>query len=221
MTTKLIIFDLDGTLVDSLEGIAFSMNQVLKENNFQTYPTLKYKEFVGNGIKHLVYRALPEEYKDSESVEKYYSMMNETYGKHYGAGMDLYPGISDVLDKITNLDIPLAINTNKNQDVTDFIVDEYLNKWNFIKVIGSHGNYERKPNPNGALALAKLAGAKPEECIYIGDSEVDIKTAKNAGMKSIVVTWGFRDKDFLLTLEPEIVVDQAEEIMNYIWKCKV
>ena len=216
MTTKLIIFDLDGTLVDSLEGIAFSMNQVLKQNNFKTYPTLKYKEFVGNGIKHLVFRALPEEYKDPESVEKYYTMMNKTYGKHYAAGMDLYPNIVRVLDEITNLRIPLAINTNKNQDVTDFIINEYLNKWDFIKVIGSHGDYERKPDPSGALALAKLAGAKPKECIYIGDSEVDIKTAKNAGMKSIIVTWGFRDKDYLLTLDPEIVVDHAEDILKYI-----
>ena len=216
MTTKLMIFDLDGTLVDSLEGIAFSMNQVLKENDFETYPTLKYKEFVGNGIKHLVFRALPEEYKDSESVEKYYSMMIKTYGKHYGAGMNLYPGIAKVLDKITNLGIPLAVNTNKNQDVTDFIVDEYLSKWNFIKVIGSHGDYERKPNPSGALALAEMARARPEECIYIGDSEVDIRTAKNAGMKCIVVTWGFRDKDYLLTLNPEIIVDHAEDIINYI-----
>lgn len=216
MTTKLMIFDLDGTLVDSLEGIAFSMNQVLKENDFETYPTLKYKEFVGNGIKHLVFRALPEEYKDAESVEKYYKIMSKVYGKDYGVGMDLYPGISTILDEITDLGIPLAINTNKNQDVTDFIVGEYLNKWSFIKVIGSHGDYERKPNPSGALALAEMAGARPEECIYIGDSEVDIRTAKNAGMKCIVVTWGFRDKDYLLTLNPEIIVDHAEDIINYI-----
>uniref|UniRef100_UPI0026F30510 HAD family hydrolase n=1 Tax=Alkalibaculum bacchi TaxID=645887 RepID=UPI0026F30510 len=204
--------------VDSLEGLAFSMNQVLKDNDFETYPTLKYKEFVGNGIKHLVYRALPEEYKDSESVEKYYKMMNKVYGKHYATGMNLYPGISTILDEITDLGIPLAINTNKNQDVTDFIVDEYLSKWNFIKVIGSHDEYKRKPDPSGALALAEMIGAKLEECIYIGDSEVDIKTAKNAGMKCIVVAWGFRDKDYLLTLNPEIVVDHAEDIINYIEK---
>ncbi|MPW24211.1 HAD-IA family hydrolase [Alkalibaculum sp. M08DMB] len=212
----MIIFDLDGTLVDSLEGIAFSMNHVLDTSGFGTFPTLEYKKFVGEGIKRLVYKALPETHKDDGSVNEYYDFMCNIYREHYSEGMVLYSGIEELLNKLTHLGLILAINTNKNQDVTDMIVAKYLKYWDFIKVIGSNSGFYKKPNPLGALTLAKLARFDPKDCLYIGDSEVDILTAKNAGMTSITVTWGFRSHAELLVHSPQNIVHYPNEILKYI-----
>lgn len=216
MATQLIIFDMDGTLVDSIEGLATATNKMLESKGYPLHPIEAYKKFVGNGIKMLVTRALPEAHRDQETVNLCYAKMLESYKIYYEVGMGLYKGIDALLDEITNRGIKLAINTNKNQEMAEKVAEGYLNRWHFEEVIGENKRYGIKPSPEAALHIAEVAGLNPSECIYIGDSEVDLKTAQNAGMKSIVVSWGFRTKEELELFPVENLVEVPSEILNYI-----
>lgn len=216
MRNKLIIFDLDGTLVDTIEGIGFSMNKVLEKHGFPTHTIEAYRGFVGNGLRNLAKTTLPEEYRDEETIDLCYKEMLDVYSQFYFKGIALYPGIESLLDKLTEEGYTIAINTNKDQRITEYIVAELLSKWKFIKVIGDAGGYPRKPNPVAALAIATQGGFKPDECIYVGDSEVDYKTAINAGMKSVLVLWGFRSREDLIKLNPEGVIATPHEIFKMI-----
>ncbi|NLK98355.1 HAD family hydrolase [Defluviitalea saccharophila] len=216
MKTKLIIFDLDGTLVDTIEGIGFSMNKVLENHGFPTHSIEAYRGFVGNGLKNLAKRTLPEDHRDEETIDLCYKEMLDVYSQYYSRGIALYPGIDSLLDQLTKEGYTLAINTNKDQRITEYIVKELLSKWNFIKVIGDEGGYPKKPNPEAALAIAAQGGFKAGECVYVGDSEVDYKTAVNAGMKSVLVLWGFRSREELIKLNPEGVIESPHEIFKMI-----
>ncbi|PKM52589.1 MAG: HAD family hydrolase [Firmicutes bacterium HGW-Firmicutes-7] len=216
MAIKLIIFDLDGTLVDSIDGLATSMNKVLASRGYPQHRVEDYKRFVGNGIKKLVSRGLPEDLRDPETVDMCYDNMLKAYHEHYAVGMSIYKGIDAVLNELTAKGVILAINTNKNQVMAQKVVDLFLSQWNFVKIIGADANYEIKPSPAAAIHIANEVGVKPSECIYIGDSEVDLNTAKNAGMHSILVTWGFRTEEELLAHKPEVLIKAPSEIMRYI-----
>lgn len=216
MAIKLIIFDLDGTLVDSIEGLATAMNKVLEARGYPQHRVDDYKRFVGNGIKKLVMRGLPLDSRDPETVDLCYENMLKAYAEHYATGMSIYKDIDIVLNELTSKGIKLAINTNKNQELAEKVVDGFLNKWNFLKVIGASENYEIKPSPAGAIHIAKAVGVEPSECIYIGDSEVDLLTAKNAGMHSILVSWGFRTEEQLAIHRPEVMVKKPIDILKYL-----
>lgn len=216
MTIKLIIFDLDGTLVDSIEGLATAMNKVLESRGYPQHRVEDYKRFVGNGIKKIVMRGLPLESRDQETVNLCYDKMLTAYAEHYAVGMSIYKDIDIVLNELTSKGITLAINTNKNQEMADKVVDGFLKQWNFVKVIGATENYEIKPSPIGAIHIAETVGVQPSECIYIGDSEVDLITARNAGMQSILVTWGFRTEEQLKTHKPEVLVQSPMDILRYL-----
>lgn len=216
MAIKLIIFDLDGTLVDSIEGLATAMNKVLEAKGYPQHRVEDYKRFVGNGIKKLVMRGLPLDSRDPETVDLCYDKMLKAYAEHYAVGMSIYKDIDIVLNELTAKGIKLAINTNKNQELAEKVVDGFLNKWDFVKVIGASESYDIKPSPVGAIHIAQAVGVMPSECIYIGDSEVDLITAQNAGMQSILVTWGFRTEEQLAIHRPEVLVKTPIDILKYL-----
>ncbi len=216
MLYKLVIFDLDGTLVDSIEGIKFSMNRVLDRFNFPNHDTETYKNLVGNGLRNLVRKALPPDFSDSDMVEKCYELMLEEYGKNWDRGMKLYDGIEAVLDELSKKNIQFAINTNKNQEMTDEIVEQYLSKWDFIRVIGFNHDLPKKPDPYGVDQIMKEAAITAEECLYIGDSEVDIQTAVNAGINYVSVSWGFRSKEQLERYSPKTIIDNPTELLDIV-----
>lgn len=216
MAIKLIIFDLDGTLVDSIEGLAVSMNKVLAARGYPEHSIGDYKTFVGNGIRKLVSRGLPESYRDQDTINVCYDNMLKVYQELYAVGMSTYQGIDIVLNELSEKGIRFAINTNKNQDMAEKVVSRFLNQWKFVKIMGAGAISSIKPDPEAAIHIATEAGVKPSECIYIGDSEVDLKTAQNAGMHSILVSWGFRTEEELLFHKPEILIKSPEEIMRYV-----
>ena len=216
MAIKLIIFDLDGTLIDSIEGLAASMNKVLSSRGYPEHRVEDYKRFVGNGIRKLVSRGLPEENRDPETVNLCYDKMLLAYQELYAIGMSIYKGIDTVLNELSAKGIILAINTNKNQEMAERVVDGFLSKWNFVKIMGEGAVSTIKPDPEAAIQIASEVGVKPWECIYIGDSEVDLKTAQNAGMHSILVTWGFRTEEELLRHKPEVLIKSPNEILRYV-----
>ena len=214
MSTKVLIFDLDGTLVDTIEGLAVAMNNVLESCGLPQHEIERYKEFVGNGVRNLVSNALPAEQRSPERIDSCYEKMLDQYRKYYSQGLKLYPGIEELLDTLKEKNYILAMNSNKNQEMTEKIAESILSKWDFFKVIGAESDFARKPDPAAALYIAAEAGAQAAECIYIGDSEVDHLTAQNAGMKNILVSWGFRPKDDLISLQPEVLVDHPMEILK-------
>lgn len=214
--TKLVIFDLDGTLTDTIEGLATAMNKVLEKRGFPQHSNAAVMTFVGNGLRNLAKRALPESERTDDMIDACHREMLVAYETYYDRGLVLYPGMDEVLDDLTKRGIKLAINTNKAQKMATVIANGLLGKWNFIEVIGDCEEFPKKPDPTAALHLAKVAGVKINECVYIGDSEVDIKTARNAEMKAITVSWGFRDQKDLMLHNPEILISDAKEILLHI-----
>jgi phosphoglycolate phosphatase len=214
---KGIIFDLDGTLINSIGGIGFSMNSVLEKNGMPTHSIDSYKTYVGNGIGRLVKRSLQESIAaDTDIFSKVLDEMKTQYAQSWDYGMSLYDGVADLLSILSEHSIFLTINTNKPSKFLKPIVDKYLKKWIFSCIVGGTSLYSLKPDPEGALHILHTLGISPEECIYVGDSEVDITTAKNAGICSVSVAWGFRSESDLLMAGVQNIIRNPLELLHFL-----
>jgi phosphoglycolate phosphatase len=187
-----IIFDLDGTLLNTLADIAKSVNRTLAEYHFPSHPIDAYKYFIGNGWKMLVTRALPETHRSEQVIAECVTKSRKIYQDNWNRQTRLYEGIPDLLDKLSERRFPLAVLSNKPHDFMLKCVDWYLNKWNFKALMGQSDKFPLKPDPASALEVAGQIGLPPSAFLFIGDSAVDIQTAEAAGMHSVGVTWGFR-----------------------------
>ncbi len=216
MSIKGIVFDLDGTLADSIEDIADSMNQVLEEQNLATHNIETYKTFVGNGIRKLVKRSLPENLRTDEHFPKNLDRMLEVYGANCINKTKLYPGVAHLLDQLNDKGIKIAVFSNKANHLTQKVVKVLLAKWDVEFVIGASDEVARKPDPQGALMAAKKMNLSPKELMFVGDSGVDMETAKNAGMFGIGVLWGFRDAEELKANGAKEIISEASELLNHI-----
>lgn len=213
----LIIFDLDGTLVDSIVGIGNSMNRVLDSFGYPLHTKDKYKAFVGNGIRRLVELALPPKAAADEFIlNKAYEMMLQIYQEHYGDGLAVYDGIYEVLEQLTDSGHRLAVLTNKHESMAKPIAKRWFGDYPFEMVIGSNENRPKKPDPTAVQFIMEEVGIGPEDTVYVGDSEVDLMTARNAGIKEVIVSWGFRNKRELEILRPENLIDNPIELMHVI-----
>lgn len=207
----LIVFDLDGTLVDSVDGIAYSMNRVLRAMEYPEHDTEKYKSFVGNGIRRLVELAVPSGCSD-EDVNMAFRKMLISYQAYYDYNIQVYEGIYELLGKLSDNGHQLAMITNKHQTMADPIMAKYFGDYPFASVIGRNDSNPKKPDPTTLLRTMAMLGYDQSETYFIGDSEVDLMTARNAGVTDIIVSWGFRDKADMEALEPTHLVDAAEAI---------
>lgn len=205
---KGIIFDLDGTLVNSIEDLADSMNYVLAQNNFGTYNTNTYKQFVGTGIRNLVIKALPNGHKDEQTVNKCFKMMLETYSQNCTNKTKPYEGITQMLNELTNRKIKMAILSNKADKLAQRVAKEILSKWHFETVIGFTDEESRKPNPKSTLQIVNELNLPKPEILYLGDSGTDMQTANNAGLYAIGALWGFRS-------EEELVLNGAKHLLKH------
>jgi phosphoglycolate phosphatase len=192
-----LIFDLDGTLVESLPGIAASLNRALELHGLSGHGHKAVRGFIGDGAKMLVTRALApgEAALHLESVLKCFA---DDYAVSWEQGTHVYPGIPELLADLKSRGIPLAVLSNKPHSFTVEIVEKLFPENTFAAILGNREGLPHKPDPTGALEIAASLGTAPENCILIGDSTMDLDTAKNAGMKSIAVTWGYHDKERLL-----------------------
>lgn len=198
MKYKGVIFDLDGTLVNSIEDLADSMDRVLLQNNFPTHSIDAYKQFVGNGVRTLVVRALPERHRDDATVAECFNMMTEIYGKNCTAKSKPYNGICDLLNELSKRNIKLAVLSNKTDALTKEVVAQLFPNNPFEYVVGFTINELMKPNPKCALEICHNLGFTPSDMLYVGDSGTDMQTATNANMLAIGVLWGFRTQEELL-----------------------
>jgi phosphoglycolate phosphatase len=191
-----LIFDLDGTLVDSLQGIAASLNHALDLSNCPPHSLNAVRGFIGNGSRILIQRAAP-----AGSSEGLIDAIEQSFKKHYEAtwpqGTFAYEGIADLLEKLQQQGYPLAVLSNKPHPFTAAIVAKIFPSICFSAVLGQRPGIPHKPDPTGALEISQTLGLIPADCVIIGDSTMDIETANHAGMKIIAVTWGFHDCEHL------------------------
>jgi phosphoglycolate phosphatase len=214
MKTKAIIFDMDGTTVNTLEGIMYAMNCVLEEAHFPTHDLEAYKHFIGNGLKVLVSKALPKSNQTEEEIAKYLKLMIDSYDKNWEYNLHLYNGMPQLLDQLTSRGIKLAINTNKIDHIAKLIVDKYFSEWDISCVIGDRSDVPKKPDPTGPIMIMNELGVTPKECIYVGDSEVDVQTAINARLKVVGVAWGFRERDKLV--DANYIIESPLELLDIL-----
>ena len=212
MSFKMAIFDLDGTLVDSLEAISKLANLAFEEMGMDTYSLEMCRTLIGHGVAGIADKALPEG-SSPELKEKLVAVIRKYYEKYWDYNLHLYAGISELLDGLTEKGILLAINTNKDQRFADETVEKTLKKWKFTNITGAVDGKPRKPKPDGIEAILHEHGIKREEALYIGDMRVDVETAKNAGVYSVFCEWGFGSSE-TLDLIPDLTVKKPEEILN-------
>ena len=212
MSFKMAIFDLDGTLVDSLEAISKLANLAFEEMGMDTYSPEMCRTLIGHGVAGIADKALPEG-SSPELKEKLVAVIRKYYEKYWDYNLHLYAGISELLDGLTEKGILLAINTNKDQRFADETVEKTLKNWKFTNITGAVDGKPRKPKPDGIEAILHEHGIKREEVLYIGDMRVDVETAKNAGVYSVFCEWGFGSSE-TLDLIPDLTVKKPEEILN-------
>ncbi len=191
---KAVIFDLDGTLLDSLADLADAMNAVLEGNRLPTHPVDAYRYFVGDGIAQLVRRALPFEVADEADLDRFVVEMKREYRQRWACRTRPYPGILQMLDALGRAGLQLAVLSNKPDDATRELVKELLPGAAFRRVVGAGPETPRKPDPAAALEIAADLKLDPPEVVFVGDSAIDMQTAVGAGMFPAAVLWGFRPR---------------------------
>lgn len=260
---KALIFDLDGTLIDSLQDIADAMNRVLTAQKLPSRSYAEYKEFIGRGLKNLVERCLPADQQNEELKASCHEALIREYSEHFVVKTDLYPGIRELLEQISlkftggqqvslpasdrtdsqagtasaapsagitgagafagtesaarhSKLFPMAILSNKADEITQLIARQLGLTAYFDLILGATPLFPRKPDTQSSLYLAEQLGCRPSEILYIGDSGVDMQTAKNAGMIALGVSWGFRSRQELLDNGADYVLDTPAEILDLL-----
>ena len=213
---RLVIFDLDGTLLDTIADLATATNRALIHFGYSAHPTESYRYFVGNGINKLFERALPEEERTEENILRIRSEFLPYYNEHNADLSCPYPGIVDLLNRLQVKGIQLGVASNKYQSATEKLVKHYFPNITFTEVLGQREGIPTKPHPSILTDIIQKAGVKPEETLYVGDSDVDMQTGHNAGVDTIGVTWGFRPRKELEDMKPSGVIDKAEDLLDFI-----
>ena len=213
MSKKAIIFDLDGTLLDTITDLALSVNHTLQEFGFATHDVDSYKYKVGNGMRKLIERALPENHLDKTDavLEKFMAYYDEHKADHTRA----YEGITELLSSLQEKGVKLAVLTNKAHDPAVQLVKKYFGE-TFDVIHGQKDGVPRKPDATSTLQVLETLGVSAQECLFVGDSAVDIHTAKNAGITSVGVLWGFRTKEELESAGAAHIVSTPKQILNLI-----
>ena len=215
MGFKGVIFDLDGTLVNSLEDIADAMNHVLISQNYSTHSYEDYQYFIGSGLRNLVTKALPENHKNENQIDHSYDLMVQEYRTICTRKTKQYDGIFELLDQLIERGIKLSVFSNKADDltkeITTFLFPDYFNP-----IVGLTTEPLKKPNPFKALEISAVLALKPEEIIFVGDSGIDMQTATNASMYAVGVSWGYRPKDELLSHGAKKVLDHPLDLISIL-----
>lgn len=213
---RLVIFDLDGTLLNTIEDLAHSTNHALKLNGFKEHPTEEYKFFVGNGINKLFERALPEEDRNEKTILKIRKSFLEYYDIHNCDYTKPYEGIIEMLEFLQEKGVAMAVASNKYDSATQKIIKHFFGNIDFVSVYGNIDGCPTKPDPQIVENTIKRFPCDKKEILFVGDSGVDMQTANNAGIEACGVKWGFRPVEELETFNPKYIVNSPEEIIKII-----
>ena len=211
--TKLVIFDLDGTLIDTREDIANACNYALEQCGYPTVPLEEYNMLVGRGIDNLFRGALPEGHKSEDMVAKMRSIFVPYYNEHKCDFTKPYEGIIEALEVLSSKGLKFAVASNKYQEGTEQLVEKFFGKYDFVRILGQRDGKTIKPDPLiVAEAMEGMPGISADEVVYCGDSDVDMQTGIGAGVRTIGVTWGFRTREELERYSPYALIDHPSEI---------
>ncbi|MDR1373637.1 MAG: HAD family hydrolase [Treponema sp.] len=213
---RCVIFDLDGTLVDTIDDIAGAMNSSLAAHAFPTLSPEDFTEKVGWGIRKLAYLALPAACRDDKTVEAVSSEAIRIYTKQPVVHSRPYPGIPELTAELKRRKIKTAVLTNKPDPVARLVVDSIFPPGSFDLIYGDLPGRPRKPDPAAAWEMLMKLDATPRETIFVGDSEVDIETARAASCHALGVSWGFRDREMLRRAGADRIIDNPEELLTFI-----
>lgn len=217
---KLVIFDLDGTLIDTMEDIANACNYALEKCGCPVRRLDEYNMLVGRGIDNLFRGALPEGQKTEDMVTMMRGHFVPYYNEHKCDFTRPYNGILPLLEKLSESGLHFAVASNKYQEGTEQLVEKFFGKFEFVKVLGQRDGKPIKPDPEIVHeAMEGVPGITLDEVVYCGDSDVDMQTGLGAGVKTIGVTWGFRTREELAEYKPFSLVDSPDEISEIISNC--
>ena len=216
MKLRAVIFDLDGTLADTLADIATAMNSALDAMGLPTHPAEAYKGFVGAGIAMAAERALSREHlpRRDEVVARF----RVIYGDHLLDTSRPYDGIPELLDALDARRVPMSVLSNKPHEPTRVISDALFGKRRFRAVYGQRDGVPKKPDPTVALELAGMMGVEPDECLFVGDTLIDMETARQAGMSGVGVLWGFRPRQELIDSGARALIARPADLLDVLAK---
>ena len=213
---KLVIFDLDGTLLNTIEDLGHAANYALEMNGVATHTMAAYRFFVGNGVRKLINRVLPEDYRNSETVEKVLKDFMVYYDEHNTDFTKPYNGIEELLITLREQNVKLAVASNKYQKAVEHIIEHFFGNINFVAVEGQKDGVNVKPDPSIVFSILAKAKVPKSEVLYVGDSGVDMETARRACIDSVGVTWGFRPEKELVEYYAQNIIHNPDEILNLI-----
>lgn len=213
---KLIVFDLDGTLLNTLADLAGATNYALASCGYPTHETDAYRFFVGNGINKLFERALPETERNEENIRKIRSLFIPYYNIHNADLSRPYPGITQALETLQAQGCQLAVASNKYQEATVKLINRYFPQISFVRIFGQREGVPTKPDPSVIFEIMEAAHANAADTAYIGDSCVDMQTGIHAGVETIGVSWGFRPRTELEAYHPAFIADTPEELVGFL-----
>lgn len=216
MIFEAVLFDLDGTLIDTLNDIGDAVNRVLSNKRYPTHEIPIYRKFVGDGSKILIERALPKKYRKDKIIDACLKEYIEDYSRNYNVKSKLYFAIPNLLDTLMAKGLKLGILSNKQDAITKKCVKTFLSKWDFDIVFGQRDSVPRKPNPQGALEVAKKMSIPPSHFLYLGDTPIDMKTAVSAGMFPVGVLWGFRSRKELQQNGAGAIIEEPLDVLNLL-----
>lgn len=214
MVYEAVLFDMDGTLLNTLTDLTDSLNYVLAENGFPTHKEQDVKSFLGNGVRFLISSALPQGV-DQAAAERVLNAFKERYAQHIQDKTSPYEGIMPLLHSLKNMGVRTAIVSNKFDDAVKLLNEDYFSGL-VESAVGESKSVRRKPAPDGVLAALRKLSVVPEKALYVGDSEVDVQTARNAGIKCVGVTWGFRDQKVLEEAKADYIISRPEELLSIV-----
>ena len=214
MKFRAVLFDLDGTLLDSIDDLADSVNSVMARFGFPVHEVAAYRYFVGDGVEALARRALPQDCRDEATVASCVAAMREEYSKRWSCKTHPYEGVPGLLSALAAADIRMAVLSNKPDDFAKKVVAELLPHWRFDIVDGVSASVPTKPDPAGAIRIAEVLKIAPREFLYLGDTDTDMKTAVAAGMYPVGALWGFRTARELMANGARALVMRPTDVLG-------